>query len=332
MRRISVLDILPAFIGIVLLALFGMMSDRPKAQNIDTYSSYDARSGGYRAWYELLEREGVPVTRFERHWAFLDSSLKTLIVAFPLPFSPLHGASIARTDRAALTAWVAEGGTLIALGTFTPTPDSPFAEIRYRALSPDALRAMGVQPRAGKFPVVLRGRYLRGAILRIDDQTLFDNENIARADNARLAYALGSLPRAGAVAFDETLHGYLIPEHWWLIAPQRLLVALAIAGIVVLIALGGAAIRLGPPISSPSRREPTSWEYVHAVASLYARTGARRKVLHLALNSAKRSASSGAELTELEDLAALPAPDERALVRGVALAHRLRFLSPFGQG
>jgi hypothetical protein len=171
--------------------------------------------------------------------------------------------------------------------------------------------------------VVRKGTYGRGTIFLVVDETLFANGNIGRADDARLAYFFGH-SRSGWTAFDETLHGYLIPEHWWMVAPRRLVFALGIAGVVVLIAVLGAAIRLGPPLVVPTRREATSSEYVHAVASLYARVGARQKVLREALSSAKRAGASEAELAELQALAALPSPDDRALLRGVTAAYRLR--------
>jgi hypothetical protein len=333
-------------LGVALLAYIGVVSEQRQRAAVDTYSTYDARSGGYRAWYELLEREGVDVTRFERQAAFLDDSIQTLIVSIPLPSDETAILPTA-VDRAAIDRWIGDGGTVVVLGPYVPDVDSPLAHVRFRALAAAALHRLGVRAVASaEHPVVRRGTYRRGTIYLVGDEALFSNARIARADDARLAFALAAPRGGGTVAFDETIHGDLVPEHWWLVAPRRLVIAIIVAVLVVALAALGASIRLGPPLRAPVRREASSLEYVEAVASLYGRARAVRPALHEALQSVKRAVGTSlglpgdmptrelalgtpiadlrGALAELDVLATMPAPNERHLVRGIRLAHLLR--------
>jgi len=305
-----------ALIGVTLLIVFGAAREQRNMPNIDSYSSYDARSGGYRAWYELLQHEGVNVARFERHWVFLDRSIATLICAAPLEHDQfIASAAATPTGPTALAAWVKDGGTVVTLGGFLS-----FGAMRFHAVPRDEFGSKGIS----------EATMGRGKIIYIKDEAAFTNGRIGNRDVARSAYLLALPSRVGAVAFEETLHGHLIPEHWWQAAPRRLTVAIIGACVVLLIALFGATVRLGPPILPPERREAASAEYLEAVASLYARADAKRKVLQDVTKSVRRAAARSeradlnAVLTELDKLAAAPSLSERAFVQGVAKAQRLR--------
>jgi hypothetical protein len=345
-RRPSFVEIALVAGAILILGVAGFVAEEHRQAAVDTYSSYDARSGGYQAWYELLEREGVNVSRFERAAAFLDGSIGTLIVSLPLPFDK-NVIAPTEIDRVAIDDWIARGGTIVSLGPFDLQPHSPLAQVRFRVLSQARLQAMGVRSVSSRLrPIVREGTYKRGAIYLVQDEAVFSNKEIATADNARLAYALTRLHGGGNVAFYETIHGYFVPEHWWLVAPPRLVYAIVAATLVVALALIGGAIRLGPPLVVSRRREATSLEYVDAVASLYARGHAVRQALSDALRSVKRTVATAlalpddlptrelarhilipdlrGALAELDVLATMPLPDERHLVRGANLAHLLR--------
>jgi hypothetical protein len=257
----------------------------------------------------------------------LDRSIATLICAVPLEHDQfVASAAGAPTGPTALEAWVKDGGTVVMLGGFLS-----FRALRFHAVSRDEFGSQGIRE-------VNMGR---GKIIYMKDEAAFTNGRIGNQDAARLAYLLALPSRAGAVAFEETLHGHLIPEHWWQAAPRRLVVAIIGACVVLAVALLGATIRLGPPILPPQRREAASLEYLEAVASLYARADAKHKVLHDVTNSVRRaaarsgalkgeladrieSADLSAGLIELDKLAAAPWLSEKAFVQGVAKAQRLR--------
>ena len=104
----------------LLVAYLNFRREAAHAPRYDTFSSYDAHSGGYRAWYELLAREGARVERFERRPAFLDDSVGTLIAAPNMTEYLLRSQNTGDTtgapqsiDFEAMRAWVKRGGHLI---------------------------------------------------------------------------------------------------------------------------------------------------------------------------------------------------------------------------
>ena len=151
--------------------------------------------------------------------------------AEPLPFDPRRIPNT-RADVAALEAWVREGGRLLYVGH----PDGAAAEhvlnlpssarasasanaARFVApgLSNEGVRdvapAAELRWHAGggrtmllvdeRGPLVVRYAYGKGEVVAAIDESLFTNARLARADDARLAYALAR-PRipGGLVAFD----------------------------------------------------------------------------------------------------------------------------------
>lgn len=313
LRRLPPLETALVVVAIVLLGFAGVARQAAQEQPVDSYSSYDAASGGYRAWYELLEREGVRVARFERQPAFLGGAQDTLVWA-----EPMGGSAASAGDIAALEAWVKGGGRLLYLGYddeaakqgVLALPKTTGATHAVRdatfagALGATGLRrvAWSAAPRrfAAKAKAAVLARdasgalaleyaYGRGRVTAIVDEGPFRNASLVSADDARFAYAVGRPARAGGtVAFNEALHGHLVPEHWWEIVPRPFLVGVIVAAFALLLAFAGAAIRLGPPLVPPPLRDPTSLEFLDSVAGLLERgRGARQAVLD-AVRSTKR--------------------------------------------
>src|ERR1700730_18908705 len=83
-RPFPVVEAAVAAFAVVLLAvaayLTGNQVDAQRGK-YDSMSTYDAASGGYRAWYALLQQEGVRVERFERRPAVLDASVDVYVSA-----------------------------------------------------------------------------------------------------------------------------------------------------------------------------------------------------------------------------------------------------------
>lgn len=376
LRRLPALETALAAVAILGLFILGILQARHAADaSVDAYSTYEPKPAGLRAWSELLEREGIAVTRFERRSAFLDRSIDTLIVVDPPIFLNLNLSMGA--DGRSLAQWVRTGGRLVFLGA------GPYAQAlaridgfkdeggvkqrkHWKAFVSPALRKYGVRrvvpadaQRLGvdkrdvvwladaKGPIVEYRKVGRGDAVEVGDASIVTNERIAKADHARLAYAIAR-PRKphGVVAFYETIHGHVTAEHWWQIAPRPFTIAVPIVLGVVALALVGGAIRLGPPLQPPARREPTSAEFVESLAALYERGGATQKALSAAFTSTKAGiaatlglpsdtptgvladridvAGDRRRFSELAGLAAQGKVSPADLVRGVALAQSLR--------
>lgn len=366
------------------VAYMNYRREAANAPRYDTFSSYDAHSGGYRAWYELMAREGSRVERFERRPAFLDDSVGTLIAAPNMIEFQMRSATSGDTtgapeaiDFEALRAWVKRGGRLVWITdgawdselNLAPTSATGPAkdEAVSVALSPMTAGVSAVSGTGqrripfgktqGGLPLIADGggavvaAYAlgKGEIFIVTDQSVFSNARIAKADNARLAFALAHAP-AGTVAFDEYLHGYAAGSSWWSILPAPVRVAAIIVLCGLLLLLAGTTLRFGPTARLPQNAERTSAEYLSSMAALLARGHAARKAVRdlvdttmhdvarsvglpdqaslSALASRVRFGENGArradELIELDRLGGLDRPSDKELVRAAQLSASLR--------
>lgn len=357
--------------ALVVLATFGTLEQRRQdasAPAARTYSSLDAGPGGYRGWYDLLEREGVRVDRFEQHAAFLDSTIPTLVYADSSIEQIVQGGENG-ADVQALSTWIRRGGNIIyvASGRLAGTGGiAPFPATRkvrdgagrrfYSSLAGVNAFHTGatvrwvlrdhwaVLARDAAGPLVVRYAAGNGTITAVLDEDAFVNANIGRGDAARLAFAVATTSNRGRVAFDEAIHGDLVPEHWWAIVPRPYLIAIAVATVTILVALSGASARLGPPIV-PALRRPTSAEFVDSLAALLQRGKASANAARDAARSTAAivarsvglpgnalphdvEARLGGELrvtyAAMNAAAVAQTVDEGAMVRAIALAQCLR--------
>jgi hypothetical protein len=373
LRRLPRLELAIVAVAIGVLTFLGVERERAAQRvlaGLDSYSTHDSTSGGYRAWFELMQREGARVERFESRPVFLDRSIQTLIWADPLPFDPRQQLP-SESDVRALEGWVRDGGRLVYLGhddnaasqgilkfprsTKSGTNEKPFVAPQFVAAGVRQYPAISVlRWRQGKRATLLADAqgilvvtypYGKGQVVAAIDEPSFSNANIGRPDFARLAYAL-ALPKRGAtVAFNESVHGFVTPEHWWAVVPRPFAIAIWCAFAILLSAFAAAALRLGPPVV-PQPGDPNSAAFLDALAALLERGRARRKALLDAANSAQRAAARALGLpddtaldkiaaaieepeqrrlfVELEQTRGIAKPNEAILVRGVALAQRLR--------
>jgi Domain of unknown function (DUF4350) len=377
-------DVVPLVLAFAAIAAVAVLNGERKAQTPITYSTYDAAPGGYRAWYELLQLEGIPATRFDERPAFLDASVGTIVLAGEA--GPAAVGDFGEADAGALADWVRRGGRVIVLGSAGPVNQArtalrlPEAMMRdgasagHPSIAPELLAA-GVRRVPAVGPLRLRARQTdrvlvadrdgrlivsyplgRGTVIDAIDAAALANDQIAVPDRARLAVALARIPAPrGAFAFDESVHGYLAPVHWWTALPPRLVAAIVGALIVVALALAGAAWRLGPPLGPVPLEAPATASYLDALATLYERARARRKALAEARRSSVRlvarslgrsddAAAVGdaagavaprerAALADLEALSQRAAPTDAELVRGLELAVALRKeVGAYGRG
>jgi hypothetical protein len=377
LRRLPPLETALLAFGIAILVWLAAASQAPEsdASHLDSFSSFDAASGGYRALYAMLAAEGVRVSRFERRPAFLDASIGTLVYVEPYEFDPRQ-IQMTEIDLNALEAWVRGGGRLLYIGHDDEAAKRGVLHLPASAPAHDAVRpalrapeivAAGVgsvhaqsgarwKPRRGAFevlfddgrgPLAVRYPFGRGRVTALIDKELFENGNIGKPDRARFAFALARPPGAtGSVAFDETAHGYLEPDHWWTVVPRSFAIALGVAVATILVAIAGAAVRLGPPLVPFERRDRSSADFIDALSTLLERGRATRKALLDASRSTSHAIArsfglpDGVAESEIaarierrdvreayRDMVTVSAngfPDENNLLRGVALAQQLR--------
>jgi Domain of unknown function (DUF4350) len=301
-----------ALIALIAVSLLGRHEKPPVGA---TRGSADYNAGGYRAWYELMAREGVRVTRYRQHHdALPNSGIDTLVLAFPDRGYPMWNAA----ERDAVRVWVRGGGRLIDVGLTPPTEhDDDKDEVAFleenrtdRGPLHGAWAALvAALPRRGsdrlvpakhkKFQtlvgdraggIAVRYRYGRGEVIGLVSAEMFQNDALQRGDAARLAY-LAARPGTpqGIVAFDEAVRYDIVERPWYraLNAPE--LVALALAALAGLLWLLYGIVPLGPPVRLRGPREPTSEEFVDAVAALYQRARARDHARDALVADARRS-------------------------------------------
>lgn len=328
---------------------------RGAAPAIDTQSTYDAHPGGYQALYEVLRAEGVRVQRFERRPAYLDDSIDTYVVAV----SPTAGSGITETDYQALARWVKAGGRLVAIGDVGLPDELKAPPITEKRVKNDRAHAVvetpltsGVSRLAGdgnlRIPLGLAESqtplaaddagivastyaYGKGSVVVVTDETLFQNRNLARADNARFAYDVVTFGGDGhaVVAFDEFTHGYQTGDSIWAVLPMPLRYGAAVLGGALLLLLIGSFFRFGPVAKLPVETERTSSEYLASMAALLARGGAARIALRSVADSCLRDVAASLGLSEGTSVARVAdavrrRPDGEAMADGVLELNRLR--------
>ncbi len=349
---------------ILFVTIVGLAGDRA-AQAVlpSTYSSYDSGSNGYRALFEVLAAQGVPVERNERELGLLDPQVKTLVESSITPElsagNKLPSNPINEHDIAVIRHFLHEGGRLIVLDdeiggegdAIVGLPAAHKVEHRSGAIAvAGANQIPGVTavagPIAALFPltipkatpllasdgatVALSYPFGKGEVVAISAPALFGNAYISKADNARFAYDL--LAGRGRVAFDERPHGYAVDKNMWEALPQPVRWAFWIVCAIVALALLGANVRFAPPIPLEPPDERDSSAYVRAMASLLRRARSARAAIGAFADDAARRArrhpdlppDSAALVDELKRLHDLLQPGDGALIRAAAIDARLR--------
>jgi hypothetical protein len=339
---------------LVLLAFIAIVTSHGGPSPADSYASTDYAGGGYRAWAALLAREGIATARFVRRPIELDAGTDTLVSAQPAPGAADPNARTA-ADLSALAAWVRGGGRLVYVGRNVGLTGAENRALQLPFWLPGVgargpLRgpaAAAVQSLAelgtnrmllvehpgsalladGNGEIVVRYPLGHGEVIAVADPVPFTNAQIARADNARLAYLI-ALPRrsAGVVAFDDAVHGALVDRPWYRALPVPVRVTLGLGALALLLALIGSALRGPPAMRLEPAREPTSAEFVAAVAALYERVGARSAARDILVHDALGSAGAAGASTAVERLARAggPVSSDADFLASAKLAHLVR--------
>lgn len=353
MRSVSVNAVL---LGLGLAGLVGLAMLRigDSGVNASYYSTYDSGRNGYRALYDVLRHEGLPVTRFERVIGLLDPRTKTLV----LSSNSLESGAIAAVsdmsvaDAARLRTFVERGGRLVLLGgraypslrkalnipllssTASKSLAVPgaqvFAPVVHVAMNAGVasvyapasmLFSFAVAPDA--LPVLANRRGIfafevqrgKGRVIEVAAPNVWSNAYLARRDNARFAYSV--LAGSGPIAFDERVHGYALDKSFWAALPTNVHIAVYIVIALVLLWLIEANFFALPDRQREVVDERDSGAYLDAMASLLRRARAGAAVI-------ARFADERSDLAALQQLRGLSRPNDAEVLHAAQLFLSLR--------
>ena len=301
--RLIIVALLVALLGLALLSFVGNASRDGQVELQG--SSLNPAPPGTLAFYRWLEDAGYPVTRIQG--SGYTEALRQSDVVFVLnPQTAFTPAQIA-----ALDAWVAAGGVLVASlegSGLTPAvnpltahfgahldplfppisgalvPDQPVWQappvrlVRVQTswqLSLDAADAV-VLLRAGGSALIVTQPHGRGRLILLSTTWPLSNAGLGdpASDNRWLAWNLAGAGPGRRVAFDEVHHGYTGSDLRAVALQERGGWALifGVGGLALGLLLGGR--RLGPPLAAaPAGARRGAADYVTALAGLFGRAG-----------------------------------------------------------
>lgn len=176
----------------------------------------------------------------------------------------------------------------------------PFSEGGARLLTPQLIRADGLENLVGHQGLALIARLPNSRIYLISDPDLLNTAGLASGDNALVAFELlvGQLtPKAFVI--DEVLHGYKRAESIWhaLLEFPLICVTLHLATLLLL-GLWTTTARFGRPLEPPSRLPPGKLTLVENTARLLALAERDKYAVERYLRLTVRRASRRAALPQ----------------------------------
>lgn len=266
-------------------------------------STYSADSAGYKALYLWLRALGAPVERWEKELQELPRDATVLMVAQPK-------IGLGKVEVESLKQWVRKGGTLVLLvkppnslleafdleakagdmdgGKVTITQPGPYTRgvgsihskihMGLKSKRPDAITHLRGAGGAGLLTVLQEAK---GRVIALADPDLFSNKALREGGHARLAmnlllYHLGE----GRLLVDEYHQGYgrasSVFAH---LGKSRLAAPLFQGAVLLLLFWCARGRRFGSPRPIVEEERRSTMEYVHAMAGLLRRTGARQIAL-----------------------------------------------------
>ncbi|MGH7151656.1 MAG: DUF4350 domain-containing protein [Planctomycetota bacterium] len=326
-------------------------------------STYSDGPYGLRAFYLTCVALRMPVARWTRSLALLDSGRPALVAVVE---------DTSTCDLGPLRDWVEKGGRLLLgvvpsrpsrplrterlLGTFgLTTAAAPAGEVRFRGglaggelpadlPSPKEVFAAEAPGRVlaevvgtgGARPWILSVPLGDGEVVAVADASFLGNARFAEPGSSVLAVRLvEAVARGDAAAFCETIHGYLegdspIAVLWRVLrdtAPGHFALQAGAAALLLLIAGAPRFGRVRRTAQPPRRSE---YEYVDAVAGLLRRSGAWGEVSRLLAAGLRRRWNLRAERSGRREGPGRGAEIERRLALLGAAGDPERILRVFG--
>jgi hypothetical protein len=275
-------------------------------------SSYLSGRHGALAAYELLERNGYSVERWERPLSELAPQAgPQTVVVFAEPYSRDED------DNAAVKKILEKGGRVLATGLnggfllpagrSMPPTQFGFAACQLEPEGLDPLASSGevwmvpssawqwgdpahrVQYGCAGSPAVVEYDYGPGHVVWWASSTPMENSSIERGQNLELL--LNSLgPREGRhIYWDESLHGEIRTVWSFAGGPALTVLRAGLLGLAVLVVFSFSR-RSGPVRDVPAPVRATPVEFVEALGSLYRKAGASSTAVSIAWDRFRRKA------------------------------------------
>lgn len=292
-RRTDVLFLIAGALLLVFIAFAQDAAERRPPPSV--FSTYDTGRNGYAAWYNVAQKAGLPVRRFERALGTLDPDVGTLAIGGyenDPAAKPLD-----ENDAKFLTSFVKRGGRFVVLdaefagkdditpgvGTTVKASGRDAIAITDNRLTAGVTRVSGPVDSVFRFSerqgvpllanrsgvVAMAYAYGKGEVIAISAPALLGNAYLAGGDNAAFAYDV--LAGHGSIAFDEYVHGYDEGVTFWNALPAAVHSAVYVTVAIVVLALVGANVPFVPavPLEPPDERDSSG--YIDAMAAVMRR-------------------------------------------------------------
>jgi hypothetical protein len=294
---------------IVLAVMIAFFSRKQNSDDNPMPGSYLTGRHGARAAYEMLQTSGYDVQRWEQQLSDLaaQADAQTVVIfAEPIIMSP--------EDIKAVGEIVNKGGRVLLTGMtggmLAPDGDSR-PSLQFQApckLTPQGLDLLAgsgevwmvpeaawgvdrprdrVQYNCAGTPAVVEYDEGKGHVVWWAGSTPLENGSIARADDLNLLLnALG--PREGHHFYwDESLHGE-VHSNWFYARGAALYLLVGGITTIALLVVFSFSRRRGPLRALPLPMRATPVEFLEALGSLYAESGASATAVELALERFRR--------------------------------------------
>ncbi len=299
-------------VAAVLAVAIGILSAKNDSDDDRLPSTYLNGKHGALAAYEMLERSGYPVERWERPLNELAAEAgPQTVVILAEPFTPgVH-------DMKAVRDIVEKGGRVVSTGIWggfllpgqnavpanalsftacklTPQGIDPLAGSGEVWMVPETSWKLGnpaarVQYTCAGDPAVVEYDWGKGHVVWWSSSTPLENGSLARAQD--LDFFLNSLgPRDGKHFYwDESLHGDIRTVWSYAGGPALTLLEIGLA-VLALVILFSFSRRSGPVRELPGPVRASPMEYLEALGSLYRNAGASSTAVAVAWERFRRDA------------------------------------------
>jgi hypothetical protein len=303
--------ILGALLGLFVLGTAWLTQRGEENQRREQPTTYSTGRGGTRALFDLLDRQGVAVVRFERPYTRIPADAGLLIMFEPIA---RNDGNLEEGENAALWKWVENGGSFllvtspqgmgkgvelnsvgVSLEKSQPadlpvnSEVSPLLRDVGKLLVEGPLRLQNLDPKKQTTLVAdAEGAYAvtfprkKGRVTVVTEGLAASNAQLAKADNAiffvNVAQAAAGPSSAKTVLFDEYHQGFgsesVGGNSLWQAMGAPLRNAFWYLGAVALILIYSLNRRFGAPIVIEGPRSRPSTEYIASMAGFYRRAQA----------------------------------------------------------